>query len=239
MSSGPRTRSSSSARPSTTAGPRRSSRPASSTPSSSSRPGIAPVLIVTGGKAGGDRTTEAAAARTWADGARRPGRGDPGEDHGRTTLESLEAVAAILRAHNLTARSSCSDRTHMLPRPPDGDRPGHRRLGLADDDEPDRRAMPSSRHGGHAPRARGPGRLLRRRRVTPSRPRGRRRGAPAARSGDETGDRPDALPLLASRASGTYTPVNLPEDRDARASSRQPPRSPHAPCPRCCERRDS
>src|SRR5512146_730636 len=55
--------------------------------------GIAPILIVTGGKAAGDRTTEAASARTWATEHGVPDGAILAEDHGRTTLESLEAVA--------------------------------------------------------------------------------------------------------------------------------------------------
>jgi uncharacterized SAM-binding protein YcdF (DUF218 family) len=76
--------------------------------------GIAGYVIVTGGKAQGDRTTEAASAQTFA-----MSRGVPAfailvEDRGRTTLESLHAVAALLRAHQLTSAVFVSDRTHML-----------------------------------------------------------------------------------------------------------------------------
>ena len=76
--------------------------------------GIAPILIVTGGKASGDRTTEAAAARTWAEANGVPAAAILAEDHGRTTLESLEAVAVILRQHRLSSAVFVSDRTHML-----------------------------------------------------------------------------------------------------------------------------
>lgn len=78
------------------------------------RAGIAPLLIVTGGKASGDRTTEAAAARAWAEAAGVPATAILAEDHGRTTLESLEAVAVILRHHELSSAVFVSDRTHML-----------------------------------------------------------------------------------------------------------------------------
>ncbi len=76
--------------------------------------GVAPYLVVTGGKAEGDRTTEAAAGRTYA-----LARGVP-QDHilvegdGRTTLESLDGVAAILTAHGIHDAVFVSDPTHML-----------------------------------------------------------------------------------------------------------------------------
>lgn len=76
--------------------------------------GVAPLLIVTGGKAAGDRTTEASAARAWAVDHGVPASAILAEDHGRTTLESLEAVAELLRARKLTSAVFVSDRTHML-----------------------------------------------------------------------------------------------------------------------------
>jgi uncharacterized SAM-binding protein YcdF (DUF218 family) len=76
--------------------------------------GIAPLLIVTGGKASGDRTTEAAAARAWAEANGVPAAAILAEDRGRTTLESLEAVAVMLRERGLTSAVFVSDRTHML-----------------------------------------------------------------------------------------------------------------------------
>jgi len=78
------------------------------------RDGIAPILIVTGGKATGDRTTEAAAAAFWAAANGVPATAILSEDQGRTTLESLEAVASIMRAHHLASAVFVSDRTHML-----------------------------------------------------------------------------------------------------------------------------
>ena len=78
------------------------------------RAGVAPLLIVTGGKAYGDRTTEASAARAWAIAAGVPSGAILAEDKGRTTLESLEAVTAILEARGLTSAVFVSDRTHML-----------------------------------------------------------------------------------------------------------------------------
>ena len=76
--------------------------------------GLAPYLIVTGGKQEGDRTTEAAAARAFAiqHGV------DPDdilvEDQGRTTLESLRSVAEMLRERGLNRAVFVSDRAHML-----------------------------------------------------------------------------------------------------------------------------
>jgi uncharacterized SAM-binding protein YcdF (DUF218 family) len=71
-------------------------------------------LVVTGGKTEGDRTTEAAVARTYA-----LDRGVPPdrilvEDRGRTTLESLEAVATILRGRAIADAVFVSDPPHML-----------------------------------------------------------------------------------------------------------------------------
>lgn len=76
--------------------------------------GLAPYLVVTGGKLPADRTTEAAVAREWAIAHGVPARAILGEDQGRNTLESLEAVAAILREHGLTSAVFVSDETHML-----------------------------------------------------------------------------------------------------------------------------
>jgi uncharacterized SAM-binding protein YcdF (DUF218 family) len=76
--------------------------------------GLAPYLVVTGGKLPGDVTTEAAVARAYA-----LQRGVPAdhilmEDQGRSTLESLTAVAAILRSRDIPDALFVSDRTHML-----------------------------------------------------------------------------------------------------------------------------
>ena len=76
--------------------------------------GLAPYLVVTGGKLPADRQTEAATARTWAIAHGVPAGAILGEDQGRNTLESLEAVAAILREHGLTSAVFVSDETHML-----------------------------------------------------------------------------------------------------------------------------
>ena len=76
--------------------------------------GIARYLVVTGGKLPGDRTTEAATARAWAVEHGVPDEAILDEDKGRNTLASLEAVAQIMREHDLTSAVFVSDRTHML-----------------------------------------------------------------------------------------------------------------------------
>jgi uncharacterized SAM-binding protein YcdF (DUF218 family) len=76
--------------------------------------GVAHYLIVTGGKAEGDVTTEAASARLYAIGRGVPASAILSEDRGRTTLESLRGTAAVLRDHGLATAVFVSDRTHML-----------------------------------------------------------------------------------------------------------------------------
>ncbi len=76
--------------------------------------GLAPYLVVTGGKLPADRTTEAATARKWAIAHGVPASAILGENKGRNTLESLEAVAAIFREHGLRTAVFVSDETHML-----------------------------------------------------------------------------------------------------------------------------
>jgi uncharacterized SAM-binding protein YcdF (DUF218 family) len=76
--------------------------------------GLAPYLVVTGGKLPDDRTTEAAVARAWAIDHGVPEDRILAEDQGRTTLESLEAVGAIFRSRGLESGLFVSDQTHML-----------------------------------------------------------------------------------------------------------------------------
>ena len=76
--------------------------------------GIARQLIVTGGKADGDRTTEAATARAYAIAHGVPAGAILGEDASRTTLESIRAVGELLRTHDLKDAVFVSDRPHML-----------------------------------------------------------------------------------------------------------------------------
>ncbi|HEY6057621.1 MAG TPA: YdcF family protein [Candidatus Limnocylindrales bacterium] len=75
---------------------------------------IAPFLVVTGGGATGDRTTEAAVAREYAVERGVPASAILLENQGRTTLESLGSVAAILRGRGIEDAVFVSDRTHML-----------------------------------------------------------------------------------------------------------------------------
>ena len=78
------------------------------------RAGLAPVLVVTGGKAAGDRTTEAAVARDFAIAQGVPAASILVEDRGRTTLESLRTVGGMLRDRGARNVLFVSDRTHML-----------------------------------------------------------------------------------------------------------------------------
>jgi uncharacterized SAM-binding protein YcdF (DUF218 family) len=76
--------------------------------------GVAPVLVVTGGKAEGDLTTEAAAGRAYARDRGVPEGAILAEDEGRTTLESLEAVALLMATEGLSSAVFVSDRSHLL-----------------------------------------------------------------------------------------------------------------------------
>jgi uncharacterized SAM-binding protein YcdF (DUF218 family) len=77
--------------------------------------GIAPVLIVTGGKGRpGDTTTEAEAARDYAIAQGVPASKILVEDQSRTTLEQLRTVGQMLRDSGLRSAVIVSDRTHML-----------------------------------------------------------------------------------------------------------------------------
>jgi uncharacterized SAM-binding protein YcdF (DUF218 family) len=75
---------------------------------------LAPVLVVTGGKAEGDRTTEAGAARDYALAHGVPAGAIVMEDAGRTTFESLQGVARLLHARGIGDAVFVSDPTHML-----------------------------------------------------------------------------------------------------------------------------
>lgn len=76
--------------------------------------GVAPRLVVTGGKAEGDRTTEAAAGRAFAIAHGVPEEDILVEDRSRTTLESIRAVADLLEANGARSALFVSDRPHML-----------------------------------------------------------------------------------------------------------------------------
>jgi uncharacterized SAM-binding protein YcdF (DUF218 family) len=76
--------------------------------------GVSGHLIVTGGKAEGDRTTEAATARSYAIAHGVPADAILGEDTSRTTLESIRSVGGVLRSHHFANAVFVSDRPHML-----------------------------------------------------------------------------------------------------------------------------
>ena len=76
--------------------------------------GIARWLIVTGGKQEGDRTTEAASARTYAVAKGVPDGAILEEDRSRTTLQSIQGVASLMRDKELASAVFVSDPTHML-----------------------------------------------------------------------------------------------------------------------------
>jgi uncharacterized SAM-binding protein YcdF (DUF218 family) len=78
------------------------------------RRSIAPTLIVTGGKAAGDVTSEAESSARYA---RRHGVPDSAiiiEDESRSTTEQMHAVARIMRRRNFNSVVLVSDRFHML-----------------------------------------------------------------------------------------------------------------------------
>lgn len=78
------------------------------------RDGIAPRLVVTGGKASGDRTTEAAAGRDYAVAQGISADAILVEDASRTTLQSIRGVAGVMRGAGLHSAVFVSDPTHML-----------------------------------------------------------------------------------------------------------------------------
>jgi uncharacterized SAM-binding protein YcdF (DUF218 family) len=78
------------------------------------RDGVAPRLIVTGGKQEGDRTTEAASARQYAIANGVPAEAILAEDQSRTTLESIRGVAALMADRDLASAVFVSDPSHMF-----------------------------------------------------------------------------------------------------------------------------
>ena len=76
--------------------------------------GVSSTLVMTGGKAEGDRTTEAAAGRDFAMALGVPADAILVEEQSRTTLESVRAVASLLAANDLHNAVFVSDRPHML-----------------------------------------------------------------------------------------------------------------------------
>lgn len=76
--------------------------------------GVAPRLIVTGGKREGDRTTEAASGRGYAIKHGVPEEAILSEDTSRTTLQSIRRVAALMRGQGIGSAVFVSDPSHML-----------------------------------------------------------------------------------------------------------------------------
>src|SRR4029078_5160586 len=76
--------------------------------------GLAPKIVMTGGKLPGDKTTEAEAGRAYAISKGVPEDAILVEDHGGTTLESLRTVSRMLTDRGLHSAVFVSDRTHML-----------------------------------------------------------------------------------------------------------------------------
>jgi uncharacterized SAM-binding protein YcdF (DUF218 family) len=76
--------------------------------------GVAPWLVVTGGKAEGDRTTEADAARLYAIANEVPESAILVEDQSRTTLQSIRLAAALMAERDLETAVFVSDPSHML-----------------------------------------------------------------------------------------------------------------------------
>lgn len=75
---------------------------------------LAPRLIVTGGRGEGDTTSEAAVARNYALRRGVPDSAILLESSGRTTEESIRAVASILEARDLNSAVLVSDPAHMF-----------------------------------------------------------------------------------------------------------------------------
>ena len=76
--------------------------------------GLAPRLVLAGGVGEGDTTSEAAVGRRYARRAGVPDSALLTEEHGRTTTESLYAVAALLDAQGVDGVILVSDPFHML-----------------------------------------------------------------------------------------------------------------------------
>lgn len=76
--------------------------------------GYAPWFVVTGGKLPGDRVTEAATERSYAEARDVPASAILAETTGGTTLESIRNVRALFDQHGLHTALFVSDRTHML-----------------------------------------------------------------------------------------------------------------------------
>jgi uncharacterized SAM-binding protein YcdF (DUF218 family) len=76
--------------------------------------GLAPRLVFTGGIADGDTASEAAVARTYALQQGVPDTAILTENEGRTTAQSLDRVARLLRARDMERVVLVSDPFHVL-----------------------------------------------------------------------------------------------------------------------------
>lgn len=76
--------------------------------------GLAPLLIVTGGRGDGDTTSEAAVSRKYVHAHGVPDSAIALERHGRTTSESMHGVAAYLAQRDARSVILVSDPFHML-----------------------------------------------------------------------------------------------------------------------------
>ena len=76
--------------------------------------GLAPYLVMTGGRAPGDRLAEADTARAYAVERGVPPEAILGEDCGRDTLASVRNVAELMRERGIRRAVFVSDRLHML-----------------------------------------------------------------------------------------------------------------------------
>lgn len=76
--------------------------------------GVAPRLIVTGGRREGDRMTEASAAEGYAMRRDVPAEAILLEDQSGNTLESIRGVATLMRDGGLASAVFVSDPSHML-----------------------------------------------------------------------------------------------------------------------------
>ena len=239
---GPPTRSSSSARPSTTAGPPPCS--GAARPRDLALPaGVAPHLVVTGGKRPGDRTTEAAVARRYAIDHGVPAEAIFGEDEARNTLDSLRAVGARCTSEGCGPPCSSPIHAHAAGRP-DRLGPGARGVLVAHPDLA-RPARSGACRQGDDPRAGGARRVPRdgrrlprrgRRRLT-RRPHGRRTvNDPGERAGSAHRTRHEARFRAISRLQSvrplglcvgrTYTPSQSSALRDRRPSPSRAESSP-------------
>jgi uncharacterized SAM-binding protein YcdF (DUF218 family) len=76
--------------------------------------GTAPILVVTGGRAPGDRIAEAEVAHRYAVRSGVPETAILSEQEGHDTLSSLRNAAALMRRNGIERALFVSDRTHML-----------------------------------------------------------------------------------------------------------------------------